>query len=91
MPRRSATPDRRYWSSGWSLGEVAVSVAAKIAKMPAADQAKIDTLAEPALRGAVKKAERAKRESDLGDATRAASESIGRKLYLVIRRSALAI
>ncbi len=43
-------------------GEVAVSVAAKIAKMPAADQAKIDTLAEPALRGAVKKAERAKRE-----------------------------
>lgn len=65
-------------------GEVAVSVAAKIAKMPAADQAKIDTLAEPALRGAVKKAERAKRESDLGDATRAASESIGRKLYPVI-------
>lgn len=65
-------------------GEVPVSVAARIAKMPVAEQVRIEALPEPVLRGAVKKAERARRESDLGEATRAASIVIGAKLYSVI-------
>jgi len=65
-------------------GEVAVSVAAKVARMPQEQQAKVVNLTEPQLRGSVKKFERAKRESDLGEDTRKASKALGSKLYNVI-------
>jgi hypothetical protein len=47
-------------------------------------QAKIVAMPEPELRGAVKKVRRAQRESDLGDATRAASATCGATRYNVV-------
>ncbi len=65
-------------------GEIAVSNAAKVADMPKADQRAVVTLSDMAMRGAVKKTRRAKREVDLAEATEAASEALGTRLYGVI-------
>ena len=65
-------------------GEVPVSVAAKIADMPQAQQEALADANESVLRNAAKKSRRAKREHDLGDATRAASAALSTKRYSVI-------
>ena len=65
-------------------GEVAVSLAAKVATLPAERQKELVSADEGRLRGAVKKHARAKRETDLAAVTAAASEVLGDKLYGVI-------
>lgn len=65
-------------------GDVAVSVASKVARMSPEKQAVVVGLPEPELRGAVKKAVRAEREKELAQATQIASASLGTKLYNVI-------
>ena len=65
-------------------GEVTVSVAADVAALPIEEQAKVDTLPEATLRGVAKKVRRARRERDLADATRRASEALGAQCYGVI-------
>jgi N6-adenosine-specific RNA methylase IME4 len=65
-------------------GEVAVSVAAKLADLPEHEQVALADAPEAVLRNAAKAARRGRRERDLGDATRAASAAIGSKLYGVI-------
>lgn len=65
-------------------GEVAVSVAAKVARMTPEKQAAVVNLPEPELRGAVKKSVRSDREQALAKATQMASEELGSKLYNVI-------
>lgn len=62
-------------------GEVAVSLAAKIADLPMAEQDALADADEATLRGAVKKSRRAER--DMGDATRAASAALFRVFGMV--------
>jgi N6-adenosine-specific RNA methylase IME4 len=65
-------------------GEIAVSVAAKVAALPKAEQKKLAGESEAVLRGAGKKAARDKRESALAAETERASAELGTKLYSVI-------
>jgi len=65
-------------------GEIAVSVAAKIADLPAAQQEQLASADEATLRNASKKTSRAARASELAEATRAASAAIGSSVYGVI-------
>jgi N6-adenosine-specific RNA methylase IME4 len=65
-------------------GELAVSVAAKVATLPKAEQKKLAGESEAVLRGAGKKAIREKRESALAAVTERASAELGTKLYSVI-------
>jgi N6-adenosine-specific RNA methylase IME4/ParB-like chromosome segregation protein Spo0J len=65
-------------------GEVAVSVAVKVAGLSAEEQAKVVGQDEAVLRGVVKKARRAQRERELADATRREADALGTKLYNVI-------
>lgn len=65
-------------------GEVAVSIAAKVAGLSAEEQAKVAGEDEAKLRGVVKKMRRAQRERELADRTRRASEALGTKVYGVI-------
>lgn len=65
-------------------GEVSVSIAAKVARMPKKEQSELAKMAPAQLRGEVKKARRAEREKALAEATRKASESLGKQLYSVI-------
>jgi N6-adenosine-specific RNA methylase IME4 len=66
------------------LGEVAVSVAAKVAELPKEEQCKLATADEVTLRGATKAFRRATREQALANHTKAASAALGVKLYSVI-------
>lgn len=65
-------------------GEVAVSLAAKLAALPDDQQKAACTLPEAALRSAVKSFTRQAREVRLSDATAQASRTLGSKLYSVI-------
>jgi N6-adenosine-specific RNA methylase IME4 len=65
-------------------GEIAVSNAAKVADLPRERQEALADASEAELRGAGKKARRAKRTAELGEKTRAAAKSLGTKLYSVI-------
>jgi N6-adenosine-specific RNA methylase IME4 len=65
-------------------GEIAVSVAAKIADLPAARQELLASADEATLRNASKQARRATRADELGEATRAASAALGSEVYGVI-------
>lgn len=65
-------------------GEIAVSVAANVAKLSLPEQTRLAHASEAELRGAGKKAGRAQRERDLAQATARASSELGSKLYGVI-------
>jgi len=65
-------------------GEIAVSVAAKLADLPADKQEALAQASEPELRSAGKAARREQREIDQAAATEAASKQIGSTLYGVI-------
>jgi len=65
-------------------GEVAVSIAAKVAELPPEVQAKVAGENEATLRGVAKKTRRAQRERELADRTRRASEALGTKVYGVV-------
>lgn len=65
-------------------GEIAVSLASKVAAMPKPKQAEVVALPERQLRGAVKQALRSEQEQALAEATRHASEQCGVKLYGVL-------
>lgn len=65
-------------------GEIAVSVAAKIAQMPKQEQERVAGDDEASLRGAAKRHARAKKETALAEATVQASKKLGVKLYGVI-------
>ena len=65
-------------------GEVTVSVAEKVARMPPERQKEVVDLPVAELRHVVKKDRRERRMETLHDATRKASEGIGNKVYNVI-------
>jgi N6-adenosine-specific RNA methylase IME4 len=65
-------------------GQVSVSLAAKVAALPKKVQVTLSDATESVLRGAVKKHQRAQRETELGARTVAASEALGSKVYGVI-------
>ena len=65
-------------------GEVAVSIAAKVAELSAEQQAKLAGEDEAKLRGVAKKIRRAQRERELADRTRRVSEALGTNVYGVV-------
>lgn len=65
-------------------GEIAISLAAKLAELPSEMQAEIAENDEAKLRGLVKKNARSAREQALGAATRRAAETLGSKIYAVV-------
>lgn len=65
-------------------GEVAVSVAAKIAELPPDEQTQVAGADEATLRGTAKKSKPARRVVELNDATEKASRELGTKVYCVV-------
>jgi N6-adenosine-specific RNA methylase IME4/ParB-like chromosome segregation protein Spo0J len=65
-------------------GDITVATAAKVAELPKVEQQKLTNADEGELRGAVKKARRATRETELAEATAVASRKLGTTLYGVI-------
>lgn len=65
-------------------GEIAVSVAAQIAKMPKSRQKQVVNDSEASLRGTAKKEKRATREREFADITKQAMQNLGTKTYGVI-------
>ena len=65
-------------------GNLAVSLAERVSKLPTEEQQRLVNADEGELRGATKKFRRAEREAELADSTKRASEALGYKVYGVL-------